>query len=91
MDFKQCEARNRAVLLNAIEWANNRECNPLEQFDIVLLGEYLRIPIPVCFNNFVLSDNPDQAKICGAAKTIFKTLDKIKIAILDNQLNKFIV
>ena len=83
MNIEQIENRNKSIINNAIEWANNRECLPLEQLDIVVIGEYYNIRIPKCFHNFVYSENPNHAKVCGSEKTIFKTLDKIKSTITE--------
>ena len=86
MTIIECEKRNKAILQNAIEWANNRVCEPLEQTDVALVGECLKINIPKAFYQFVESKNINEIKACGCHKTIFKTLDKIKNMILKGKL-----
>ncbi|MBN3375733.1 hypothetical protein CF087_17860 [Clostridium botulinum] len=77
MNVEQVEKMNKSILENAIDWANNRDCLPLEQYDIIVIGEYYKIKIPSCFHNFVCSENPNHIETYGAEKTIYKTLDKI--------------
>ena len=84
MTLKESEKINNDILENAIEWANNRECLPLEPYDIIVLGEHYKIRIPQCFYHFICSENVNHVKTNGAEKTIFKTLDKIRKAILNN-------
>ena len=83
MNIQQIENRNQAIIENAKRWANNEDCNPLEQLDILILGEYLKMNIPKCFEKFIYTENRNQAKVYGAEKTIFKTLDKIANKIIN--------
>jgi hypothetical protein len=82
MNMEQVERQYEAIKENAIKWAKGEECTPLEQLDIVVIGEYLHINIPSCFNQFIRSDNQLHVSATGAHKTIFKTLDKIQNGIL---------
>lgn len=84
MTTEEVEKLNNNILENAIDWANERDCLPLEQYDIVVLGEYYHVRIPKCFNKFVSSTNPNCIRLSGAEKTIYKTLDKIRKAILND-------
>ena len=90
MTLEQCAERNQAIYDNAVEWANERPCMPLEQFDIVVLGDILDMWIPKGFNNFILSKKINHALLTGAEKTILKTLDRIKEAILEREKVKAI-
>jgi len=86
MNIEQVENRNNAIIQNAIEWANKRDCLPLEQLDIVVIADYYKIKIPSCFCNFVHSDNVNHIKTYGSEKTIFKTMDKIRNKILEKSV-----
>lgn len=87
LTIEQCEVRNKSIMINAILWAKGEECNPLEQLDIMMIGEYLNIKIPKCFHHFVRSENINQVMVTGAEKTIFKTLDKLKDRLLKFDIN----
>lgn len=91
MTIEQCENRNRAVMRNAIEWANGKDCMELYVLDIFIISEYLDIKIPACFvNNFIATKNINQASVTGAEKTIFKILDKIKIQLLKCKIENYL-
>ena len=82
MNVEECEKRNKMILENAILWAKGEECDSLTQLDILLIGEYVKVSIPKCFHHFIRSDNRDHARLTGAERTIFKTLLKLKDALL---------
>lgn len=86
MTIKECEKRNVAVLQNAERWAEGVSCQPLEQFDIALLGEYLSMNIPKAFYDFICSENTNHCKATGDHKAILKTLDTIKNKIKSGKL-----
>ena len=88
MNIEQCENRNQAVIQNALNWAKGEKCNPLEQLDVAILGEYLSLRIPKCFDKFVYSESKNQAKVYGPEKTVFKTLDRIANKLIAIQTNK---
>lgn len=88
MNVEQCERRNQAIIENALNWVKGEDCNPLEQLDIAILGEYLNIKIPKCFDNFVYSESRNNIKTYGAEKTIYKTLDKLADALLKSKYNR---
>lgn len=77
MSIEQIEKRNQDIIRNAKLWATEKECDALRQLDIAILGEYLGIRIPKCFDKFVCSKNRNHAEIFGAERSIFKTLDRI--------------
>lgn len=83
MSFEQVEERDRLILENAIKWANSRECNPLDITDILALGKYLNVSIPKSFSKFRCSENPNQARVCGCEKIIFRTLNNLKNELLN--------
>lgn len=89
MNTEQCEERNKMIIKNPILWAKGEECDPLTQLDILLIGEYVKVNILKCFHHFIRSDKNDCARLTGAERTIFKTLDKLKYALLkyDSQNN----
>lgn len=82
MTIEEVDKRNNLILENAKLWAKGESCLPLEPIDIVVLGGYLNIRIPNCFHHFMYSDNPNYVSATGAFKTILKTLDKLKKALL---------
>jgi len=90
MTVEQCEKRNIAVLKNAIEWANGRECLPLEQLDVALLGEYLVLNIPTAFYKFCSSSAPQQFSTSGAFKTIANFLKSMQERIIRGDLDSFV-
>ena len=75
--IERIEKRNREIIENAIEWSNDRECDPLYPIDILIIGDYLDVKIPKCFNRFIESKSRNRIRCTGAEKTIFKTLDRI--------------
>lgn len=87
MNVEQCENRNQAIIENALSWAKGEECDPLEQLDIAILGEYLNVRIPKCFDKFVHSESRNSVRLCGAEKTIYKTLDKLADELLESKYN----
>lgn len=87
LTIEQCEIRNKSIMLNAISWAKGEECNPLDQIDIMMMGEYLNIKIPKCFHHFVRSENINKVMVTGAERTIFNTLDRLKDGLLKFDIN----
>ena len=74
------------IINNALEWANFRECLPLEHSDIIVLGSYFKVRIPNRFNSFEYSYNPNHARVTAdtpqTEKIIFNTLSTLKAKIL---------
>lgn len=83
MTLEQSENRNKAIMENALLWAKGEDCLPLEQLDIFIIAEYLKMNLPKCFYDFVESDSPNTLKAYGSHKTIMKTLDKMRDKLLN--------
>lgn len=83
MTLEQCENRNKAIMENALLWAKGEDCEPLEQLDVAIIAEYLKMNLPKCFYNFVESENYNHVKTYGSHKTIIKTLDKMRDKLLN--------
>jgi len=83
------EKTREDIINNALEWANFRECIPLEQEDVIILGEIFKVRIPQRFDKFEYSLNPNHARNTVentvSEKIIYNTLSKIKTKLL----NKF--
>jgi len=82
MNIEQIEKTKEEIIKNALDWANFRECNPLEQSDILVLGEFLKTRIPKRFEMFEYSNNPNHARVTGGEKIIFNTLSTLKSKLL---------
>ena len=82
MNIEQIEKTKEEIIKNALEWANFKECIPLEQSDILVLGEFLKIRIPKRFEMFEYSNNPNHARTTGGEKIIFNTLSTLKSKLL---------
>lgn len=87
MNFEQCERRNQAIIENALNWAKGEDCIPLEQLDVAILGEYLNVRIPKCFDKFICSESRNKVTAYGAEPTIFKTLDKLADELINSKFN----
>lgn len=74
------------IINNALEWANFRECLPLEHSDIIALGSYFKVKIPKRFDMFEYSYNPNHVRSIAdtpsSEKIIFNTLSTLKAKIL---------
>ena len=74
------------IINNALEWANFRECSPLEHSDIIALCSYFKVKIPKRFDMFEYSYNPNHVRSIAdtpsSEKIIFNTLSTLKAKIL---------
>lgn len=82
MKLEECERRNKLIVQNGIEWANERECIPLEQLDVAIISEYCSLNVPKCFYNFSYSENINHVVASKCHKSIFRFLDKLRKKIL---------
>ena len=87
MNFEQIEKVYDDTMYNAIEWANERECSPLYQNDIAIIGECLKMSMNKCFYNFESSSSVNNVRATSSHKTIFKQLEKIKNKLLKYEEN----
>lgn len=79
MNFEQCEIRNKNVMLNAIEWANDRECDYITYEEMAIICAYLNITLSKHFhNNFVETSSPNNVRASGAFKSVYKAIDKVR-------------
>lgn len=88
MTIQECEKRNAQIIQNAMLWANNEKCEPLEILDVSVIAEVLKINLPACFRNFYNTDRPGNIRAVSSHKTILKTLDKIQDKLLKNMYPK---
>lgn len=85
MTIEQITKRNKEIMKNALLWAKNENCTPLQQIDISIIGMYLNINIPKCFVYFGESQNPNHVLPVSGYGTIFKTLDSIQKKLLESE------
>jgi hypothetical protein len=74
---------DKAIIDNAKQWARGRNCQPLYQEDIAIIGSYVGINIPKAFYNFEMTDKLNSCKATSSFKAIFKTLDIIQKKLLE--------
>lgn len=82
MNFEQVEKVYSEIMENAVAWASGKECDPIYQNDLLVIGECLKINLHKCFHNFEYSNNVNHAKAYSSHKTIYKQLEKIKEKLL---------
>jgi len=87
MNIEQCERRSKIVVKNGIEWANNRNCYPLEQLDVAIISEYCSLNVPKCFYKFVESIDVNTVKAYGCHKSILNFLNKLQKEILKREIS----
>ena len=89
LTIKQCESRNKGILLNAIEWANERECDTIYYEDMGIICAYLDIRLTKTFHrNFISTTGVNKVKACGGFNTVFKDMDKVRKHLLKYDVSK---
>lgn len=81
MTIQQSIAYQAAVIASAPEWEKGESAIG-NQEDLVLIADHYGVRLPACMRHFLYSRNPNHVSATGAHKTILKTLDKLRAAII---------
>lgn len=80
MNTQQAIAYENAVIESARDWfLGENSIDGVEE--LALICEHYKINLPKSAEHFYSSENPNRLKADGGHKTLFKVLDKLKIAV----------
>lgn len=83
-NIKDVEAYQKSVISSAAEWVKGHSSID-NQEEIVIIADHYGIKLPSAFCNFQKSSDPFSASVCGASKTILKTLGKLAKKIVETE------
>ena len=81
MNVQEMINYQNAVIESAKDWVKG-EAAIDGQEELILIADHYNVRLPVCMKHFQYSEAPNWLCATGAHKTILKTLDKLKEAIL---------
>lgn len=80
MTAEQAMNYERVVIDLAKDWING-EATIGNQMELVMIADHYGVRLPACMYHFQYSENPNHVCTTGAFKTIYKTMDKLAVAI----------
>ena len=86
MDFKTCKKYTESIIAAAPDWAKGKATIDSPE-ELVIIASHYNIDLPISCHHFRFSESPEKVTATGAHKTILRTLDGLKRAILATEKN----